>query len=414
MDDAADNKDADSLAGDKHSQRGSDAELSAAQDFTHDSLLTLAAALGEYTRYVGELLREGVLPQQILDGEPQALARLTASARERLPIPPDVHQRTAIQLRTALDDCGAEFLPITDARYPALLRAIPDPPPWLFCRGDISQLAHPQVAVVGARRASQAGLKIAADFGESLAQGGYRVCSGMALGIDGAAHRGALKAGSTIAVFGTSIDFCYPRRHHALAREIEQRGCLLSELPPGTPMHRAQFPRRNRIISGLSQATVIVEAALPSGSLHTAASALEQGRDVLVFPWSVLHRGGAGCLRLLRDGATPITSLDELEQHFPPQLPLPFPPSGERGTEHKRDELVNPSPVLPPADPKDAALLTLIGDGQLSLQVMQQSTGFATAELLARLGRLELAGYVVRDDGSYQLSFCKPCQDPGS
>lgn len=384
-----------------------------------DCWLTLAATLGEYTRYLGELLREGVSPQSVLEGSPPVLQRLTLSAQQCLALPHDSRQRRAKQLRVALKGCGAALLPITDVRYPRRLREIPDAPPWLFCRGSIAQLSEPQVAVVGARRASQAGLALATEFAEDLARRGYTICSGMALGIDGAAHRGALRSGSTVAVLGTGIDVLYPRRHSALAREIEAHGCLVSELPPGIPMHKAQFPRRNRIISGLAQVTVIVEAALPSGSLHTAASALEQGRDVLVFPWSVLHQNGAGCLRLLRDGALPITSLNELDDFFPLQQSLALSvPQLAPTASAERDKPGSMSDTSRAATPAvngtDATLLELIGDTRLGLQALSQASGLSTSDLLARLGRLELAGHVVRDDGCYQLSHCKSCQGPGS
>jgi DNA processing protein len=347
---------------------------------SEDSLLTLAAALGHATRALGELLREGVDPGAILDGDPRCLARLPGAAAARLPVGAPRRRRLRDWLGAELERCAARFVPFGATAYPAALRGIPDPPPWLYCRGDISCLAMPQVAVVGSRRASQAGLQLAEALAARLAGGGYGVCSGMALGIDGAAHRGALQRGHTVAVLGTGIDHCYPVRHAKLAEQIVARGCLVSEMPPGTAAHPGQFPRRNRIISGLAQATVIVEAALPSGSLHTAAAALEQGREVFVFPWSVLHGGGAGCLYLLRDGATPLTSLEELEEHFPLL-------AGASGGE--------------PDDEGAADLLTLIGDGSPSLQALQTASGLSPAALLALLGRLEADGLVRRADGGY-------------
>ena len=281
------------------------------------------------------------------------------------------------------------FVAITDPAYPALLRESPDPPPWLFYRGDLRDLERPAVAVVGARRASRAGLEAAARIARTLAAGGYTVCSGLALGIDAAAHRGALEGGVTAAVLASGVDRPSPYRNQSLARRIAERGCLLSELPDATAPSRAGFPRRNRIISGLCAATIIVEAALPSGSLHTAAAALEQGRDVYVLPWSVFHEPGAGCLALLRDGATPITDLDELSAHFPD---LSAPPA-----------LACAPPVAaPPVSVPGRRLLACIGDEGATLDELQHGSGLATEALLATLMDLELGGWLCRAEGRYR------------
>ena len=280
------------------------------------------------------------------------------------------------------------FVPITDPAYPALLRESPDPPPWLFYRGDLRGLERPAVAVVGARRASRAGLEAAGRIARTLAAGGYTVCSGLALGIDAAAHRGALEGGVTAAVLASGVDRPSPYRHQSLARRIAERGCLLSELPDATAPSRAGFPRRNRIISGLCAATIIVEAALPSGSLHTAAAALEQGRDVYVLPWSVFHEPGAGCLALLRDGATPITDLDELSAHFP-GLSAPAPASA-------------PPVAAPPVAAQSRRLLACIGDDGATLDELQHGSGLATEALLAALMDLELGGWLGRAEGRYR------------
>lgn len=282
------------------------------------------------------------------------------------------------------------FVPITDPAYPALLREAPDPPPWLFCRGDLRCLARPAVALVGTRRASRAGLKAAESLARTLADGGYTVCSGLALGIDAAAHHGALERGVTAAVLASGVDRPSPYRHQSLARRIAERGCLVSELPDGTAPSRAGFPRRNRIISGLCSATIIVEAALPSGSLHTAAAALEQGRDVYVLPWSVFHQQGAGCLALLRDGATPITDLDELSAHFPGVLaPAPSSP-------------ISAPSSAPPISAPSRRLLACLGDGGATLDELQRDSGLSADVLLATLTNLELDGWVCRADGRYR------------
>lgn len=280
------------------------------------------------------------------------------------------------------------FVAITDSAYPALLRESPDPPPWLFYRGDLRALERPAVAVVGARRASRAGLEAAGRIARTLAAGGYTVCSGLALGIDAAAHRGALEGGVTAAVLASGVDRPSPYRNQSLARRIAERGCLLSELPDATAPSRAGFPRRNRIISGLCAATVIVEAALPSGSLHTAAAALEQGRDVYVLPWSVFHEPGAGCLALLRDGATPITDLDELSAHFPDLAPPAL--------------ACAPPVAAPPVSVPGRRLLACIGDDGATLDELQHGSGLATEALLATLMDLELGGWLCRAEGRYR------------
>ena len=171
------------------------------------------------------------------------------------------------EAKAAAHAVGAEALDIDDERYPALLRAIHDPPPLLFIRGDPALLRAPLLAVVGSRRASPAGLRVAQTLSGQLVGAGLHICSGLALGIDGAAHRGALAAGGkSVAVMATGIDRVYPQRHHALAAQLQQAGCLVTEFPPGTPALKHNFPKRNRIISGLSLGVLVVEAALPSGS----------------------------------------------------------------------------------------------------------------------------------------------------
>ena len=173
------------------------------------------------------------------------------------------------EAKAAAESVGATVLAINDELYPPLLRAIPDPPPLLFVRGDPGVLLQAQLGVVGSRRASPAGLRVAQALSSALVRAGVNICSGLAIGIDGAAHRSALEGGGkSVAVMATGIEAVYPRRHHALASQLEQVGCLVTEFPPGTPPLRQNFPQRNRIISGLSLGVLVIEAALPSGSQH--------------------------------------------------------------------------------------------------------------------------------------------------
>ena len=202
---------------------------------------------------------------------------------------------------------------VGDAGYPPALAEIHDPPPVLWTRGRAESLFGPMVAIVGSRAASPYALRVAHTLGADLARRNVTVVSGMARGVDSAAHQGALEAGGvTIAVFGCGVDVIYPREHARLASRIRERGALISEFPPETPPLPAYFPQRNRIISGLSLAVVIVEAAEKSGSLITARFALDQGRDVLAVPGNILGGRNSGAHALLRDGAKIVEGADDI------------------------------------------------------------------------------------------------------
>lgn len=205
---------------------------------------------------------------------------------------------------------------LQDTAYPPLLKEITDPPLVLFAQGDSGLLAAKQLAIVGSRNPTPAGEQTAAEFAQHLAEVGLTITSGLAIGIDAAAHRGALTgSGRTIAVAGTGLDRVYPARHRELAHEIAARGALISEFPPGTPPRPEHFPRRNRLISGLSLGTLVVEAALQSGSLITARLAAEQGREVFAIPGSIHNPLARGCHALLRQGAKLVeTAQDILEE----------------------------------------------------------------------------------------------------
>jgi DNA processing protein len=203
-----------------------------------------------------------------------------------------------------LEDSGAALLPCTSGQFPAQLLALRDPPVALYVLGDVAALSQPQLAMVGSRAPTAAGRRIAVQIAADVAASGFIVTSGLARGIDTASHEGALSAGGrTIAVLGTGPDGCYPGENRALARQIVSQGALVSEFAPGTPPCRQNFPRRNRIISGLARGTVVVEAAADSGSLITARRALEQGREVFAVPGSPLNPQACGCLELLLEGA---------------------------------------------------------------------------------------------------------------
>lgn len=211
------------------------------------------------------------------------------------------------------------LLRYTDADFPPQLENIPQPPAALFVVGDASLMLYPQVAIVGARSASTGGQAHARAFALSLAQAGFAITSGMADGIDGAAHRAALDSGApTLAVVGTGPDRVYPRKHHALAKRIAEHGALISEFPPGTAARADHFPRRNRLIAGLSLGTLVIEAGLQSGSLITARLAAEQGREVFALPGSIHNPLARGCHRLIRDGARLVETAAEIIETLAP------------------------------------------------------------------------------------------------
>lgn len=208
--------------------------------------------------------------------------------------------------RRARDDAarsGIQVVSWDDVRFPAALLTLPDAPPALWVRGSIAALNTPSIAIVGSRAATAVGLETATRLGAGLAGFGVTVVSGLARGVDSAAHRGALSAGATVAVLGSGVDVIYPAEHALLAGQIAERGAVISEYPPGALPYPGHFPQRNRLISGLSRAVVVVEAAERSGSLITAGCALEQGREVMAVPGNVLSGRNRGAHALIRDGA---------------------------------------------------------------------------------------------------------------
>ncbi|HTI16697.1 MAG TPA: DNA-processing protein DprA [Trinickia sp.] len=253
---------------------------------------------------------------------------------------------------------GNAIVPLTDPAYPAALLTMHDPPALLYVKGRLELLHAPGVAVVGSRNATPQGLEDAASFARALAAAGLTVISGLALGIDGAAHRAALDAaGATVAVIGTGADIVYPARHRALAHEVAARGAIVSEWPLGTPARRENFPRRNRLIAGLARGVLIVEAAPRSGSLITARLANEMGREVFAVPGSIHAPLSRGCHQLIKEGAklteTPEDIFDELgvtSPAPPPDASAALPGLfGASGTPALADTSQSQSPVLSPA-----------------------------------------------------------------
>lgn len=307
---------------------------------------------------------------------------------------------------------GNHILTLADASYPQALLTIADPPPLLYAKGRTELLSRPSVAIVGSRNATAQGLQNAERFAQTLSSAGLCVVSGLALGIDAAAHTGACSEssdhGSTIAVTGTGLDLVYPAKHRALAHRIAEHGCLLSEYPIGTAAMAANFPRRNRLISGMSLGVLVVEAALQSGSLITARSALEQGREVFAIPGSIHSPLAKGCHQLIRQGAKLVESaqdiLEELQLHaLAPAVQMAITTS--KHSTRNAAVITQPASTGVPAaaDERARQVLQAAGHDPTSVDQLAERTGLAASEIQASLLLLELDGIFERlSDGRYQ------------
>ena len=284
-----------------------------------------------------------------------------------------------------LDEPGRDLIPMDDPRYPQLLREIAGAPLALFTQGDPDLLLLPQIGIVGARSASPQGLENARAFAAELAKRGLVITSGLALGIDGAAHQGALDAdGYTIAVFGTGLDRVYPARHRELAHRVAEKGLLISEFSPATSSKPENFPRRNRIISGLSLGVLVVEATHDSGSLITARYANEQGRDVFAIPGSIHNPMARGCHKLIRQGAKLVETVDDILEEIAPHI--------ARHRSAKSESVVD-------TDSPDSELLAAFGDDPMGFDELLTRSGLSVDELSAELLHLELEGQVAAATG---------------
>lgn len=301
----------------------------------------------------------------------------------------------AAQLQTTLDwlqaGDGRRVVALGDTAYPPELLDIEDPPLMLYMLGTLANQAQAatnpiaiKLAIVGSRNPTPQGEANARQFAKAFGSAGLCVVSGLALGIDGAAHDGAmLGGGDTIAVVGTGLDRVYPKKHLALAHRIAQQGMIISEFPLGTPPLMANFPKRNRIISGLSRGTLVVEAALQSGSLITARLAAEQGKEVFAIPGSIHSPQSRGCHALIKQGA----KLVELAQDVLEELNLPLTAQGADDSDTAAEQ------------PSNDPLLEALGFDAVSLDALQARTGLDTARLQAQLLELELNGQVARLPG---------------
>ena len=281
-----------------------------------------------------------------------------------------------------LEKDNLHLVTLADSSYPQKLLEISNPPALLYAIGNLHWLNHPTIAMVGSRSATPQGEKNAEDFAKSLCEQGLCVASGMALGIDGAAHRGALKAnGATIAVVGTGLDIVYPARHRDLAHKIAERGLILSEFPLGTPSKAQNFPRRNRLISGLSLGCLVVEANIESGSLITARLSVEQGREVFAIPGSIHSPVTKGCHQLIKQGAKLVESVQDILE--------------EINWANMVKSLPSISPIglladLAPNSPQANTVLDLMGFDAINFEQLRTTTSLTTEALSSMLMLLEL------------------------
>jgi DNA processing protein len=354
--------------------------------------LTLTPGIGNQT--ARKLLAAFGLPEAIFSQPPSALRQVVTPAQAdallgELPELPAQLDMTWQWLQNPEGSTPHTVIALGDAAYPAGLLQIEDPPLLLYAMGRLDLPFKPErsLAIVGSRNPTPQGALNARQFAQTLSQAGLTIVSGLALGVDGAAHEGALAGAAashlaTIAVVGTGLDRVYPKRHHQLAHDIAQQGLIVSEYPLGTPPLAANFPRRNRLIAGLSCSTLVVEAALQSGSLITARMAAEQGKDVFAIPGSIHATQSHGCHALIRQGAKLVETAQDVLEDLPGMA--------------LADRVPTPAPA---GMETEDCLLQALGFDPVSLDALQARTGLATAPLQARLMTLELDGQVARLPG---------------
>lgn len=351
----------------------------------HESWLKLALVPGIGDGTQRKLLEAFGSPDVVLSASRAQLVRhISQKQADDLLAGPDAQQLA--DTLSWLSEPGHHLITWQDEDYPSQLREIPDPPVLLFAKGLRNLLQQNCLAIVGSRNATPQGEANAEAFAETLSRAGITIVSGLALGIDAAAHRGGLKGtGSTIAVVGTGLDRVYPARNKALAHDIAENGLLLSEFPLGTISAPGHFPKRNRVISGLSHAVLVVEAALNSGSLITARLALEQGREVMAIPGSIHSPLSKGCHALIKQGAKLVESAQDIAEELAwPVMPSQMPQSSD-------------------AARRDDPLLQHIGFDPVSLDQLVERSGLTVEALSAKLLTLELEGFVSQlPGGRYQ------------
>lgn len=365
--------------------------MTAEEGLAHWLRLVLTEGVGPHTART--LLSHFGLPEQIFNaGFPALQKQVPEKLAYALSAEPSAAMQEQIDKTLAWAALpGNAVLTFADTSYPAALLTITDPPPLLYAKGRIALLQNSAIAIVGSRNATIQGMQNADQFAQALSAATLTVVSGMALGIDAAAHAGALKNavstthGATVAVIGTGIDLVYPARHRALAHKIAEEACLVSEYPLGTPAIASNFPRRNRLISGLASGVLVVEAAAQSGSLITARSALEQGRDVFAIPGSIHSPLSKGCHQLIRQGAKLVESAqDILEEWQWPQTSAPDRTSSDPASVDTNQT----------HDPGLQQLLDAAGYDPVSVDQLATRTSLPSAAIQAGLLTLEMRGQI--------------------
>ncbi len=347
--------------------------------YTHKYWLALLRVPGVGCKTFLNILKHSS-PEQIFSEKHQALSALGLRSASIDAIKNPAWEIVDQDLRW-LEKPDNQALLLSDSNYPAQLKEIQDPPPILFVRGNTELLSQPQISIVGSRNPSSLGIQTATDFAKALVGNGFTITSGLALGIDAASHEGALQAqGYTIAVAGTGLDRVYPARHKQLATQIAATGAIISELPPGTVAKASNFPRRNRIISGLCMGLLVVEAAKQSGSLISARLALEQNREVFAIPGSIHNPLARGCNALIREGAKLVETsqdiLEELGQYF----------QASTEPEHQIQQST--------LDLNQQKLLNLVRFSPTSIDTLVGETGDSVENIASVLLVLELQGYI--------------------
>jgi DNA processing protein len=359
--------------------------------------LTLARARGLHAGNLGGTAAEGLQPQLLPREPPCALAALGLNdAAIRALRKPSADELAADERWLA--GPGRQLVTWGSPSYPALLAEIPDAPLVLFVEGDATTLSMPQLAIVGSRNPTPIGRDTASRFARHLAAAGFAITSGLALGIDSAAHRGALAGeGRTIAVLGCGLDSIYPTENAGLAQQIAERGALVSDLPAGTPPLKHHFPRRNRLISGLSVGTLVVEAAPRSGSLITARLAAEQGREVFAIPGSIHSPLSRGCHRLIRQGAKLVDTVDDIFTELGALLAGLRPASRAEQPDRQEDS-------RHALDKDYEILLDALGFESAAIDTLVARTGFQASAVASMLLILELEGRIAQQPGGL---FCR-------
>ena len=358
-----------------------------------EAWLILLRTPGLNTATIHSLLNECGNPETVLNTSISRLEHLGLNKKALSAIQHADAESVQADIQWAASTDNHHIITYLDHRYPLQLKTIVDAPPVLFVRGDPDYLQRPQLAMVGSRTPTAVGKRNAYDFAKHLSNSGITITSGLANGIDGASHLGALQGlAGTVAVAAHGLDIVYPAAHRALAEDISHHGAIVSEVPIGTAPHKGLFPQRNRIISGLSLGTLVVEAALKSGSLITSKHALEQGREVFAIPGSIHNPLARGCHQLIRQGAKLVETSEDILEELIAHITTTITPSKTESVEAKNQL---------PLDPDHQKLLKCLQFEPIAIDELVNCSGFSAAEVASMLLIMELEGSVVNASGLY-------------